>query len=91
MKKIHLVLPSALKKHMPNIEMLDVDGGTLEDVFSALEDNYQGVTERLLDEGEVRPFLKIFIGETDIKTSGGLNTPIKDGDQLTVLLSHAGG
>ncbi|MDP5210673.1 MoaD/ThiS family protein [Microbulbifer sp. 2205BS26-8] len=93
MKSIKLNFPSALQKFMPGIVEVDVEGDTLMDLFSTLDDCSlsNDISERIIDDGELRPFLRMFLDERDVKQCGGLSAPIKDGDELTILMSNAGG
>ncbi|MEW5250669.1 ubiquitin family protein [Microbulbifer sp. 2201CG32-9] len=93
MKSIKLNFPSALQKFMPGIFEVDVEGDTLMDLFRTLDDHSPSndISERMIDDGDLRPFLRMFLGEKDVKQQGGLSAPIKDGDELTVLMSNAGG
>ena len=91
MKTAHLTLPAALKKIMPSIEKVEFPGETLKDVLQALDSVEPGVSQRLLDNDQLRPFLRVYVGEQDARLAGGLDTKVNDKDHITILLSQAGG
>ena len=60
-------------------------------VITALESNYSGITERLMDDGKLNRFVNIYVNDEDVRFSGGLDTSVSDGDSVTILPAVAGG
>ena len=51
-----------------------------------------GIKERLCDEsGELRRFINIYVNGEDIRFLSGLQTPVKDGDEVSIVPAVAGG
>ena len=54
--------------------------------------SFRGVKERLCDEsGELRRFINIYVNGEDIRFLSGLETPLKDGDEVSIVPAVAGG
>mgnify|MGYP003555767615 CR=1 FL=1 len=54
--------------------------------------NRAGIAERLVDEkGEVRRFVNVYVNEEDIRFLTGSQTPLKDGDEISIIPAIAGG
>jgi molybdopterin synthase sulfur carrier subunit len=57
-----------------------------------LERRYAGIKARLCEEsGEVRRFVNIFVNDEDIRFLNGLDTELKDGDEVSIIPAIAGG
>ena len=57
-----------------------------------LESRYPGIQERLLDdEGQVRRFVNVYVNEEDIRFLQEKDTPLKDGDEVSIIPAIAGG
>ncbi|MFB6196082.1 MAG: ubiquitin-like small modifier protein 1 [Haloplanus sp.] len=68
------------------------DGSTVRDVLSALESDYEGLDGQLLDEeGELQPNLNILKNGREVLHMEGPETPMEDGDTLSVFPPVAGG
>jgi molybdopterin synthase sulfur carrier subunit len=61
-------------------------------VLRSLTDAYPGLEDRLRDEkGEVRRFINIYVNDEDIRFIQNLETPLKEGDQISIIPAIAGG
>jgi molybdopterin converting factor small subunit len=68
------------------------DGATLADVLAALEADNTGIAARVLDDnGALRRFVNIYVGDEDVRFTDGLNTPVKAGATVSVIPAVAGG
>lgn len=89
-KKIRI--PTPLRKLTNNEEVVEVDGATIGDAITELQSRYPGIKERLLDEkGEVRRFVNVYVNEEDIRFLQNQATPLKDGDEVSIIPAIAGG
>jgi sulfur-carrier protein len=68
-----------------------VDGGTVGEVLDALYEQFGELRERIADDGGLRRFVNVYIGGEDIRFLDGLETPVSDGDEVTILPAVAGG
>ena len=64
-----------------------VEGATVADVVTALDIAYPGVGHRLVDGGALRRHIIVFVGDEQ----SGLDTPVPDGAEVTVVTAVAGG
>ncbi len=60
-------------------------------VITDLENNYSGITERIVDGEKLHRFVNVYVNDEDVRFSGGLATEISDGDSVTILPAVAGG
>ncbi len=85
-------IPTPLRTLTKGSDEVTAAGGTVGDVVEDLERQYPGVKSRLCDDkGEVRRFVNIFLADEDIRFLQGLKTPVKEGDQISIVPAIAGG
>jgi sulfur-carrier protein len=85
-------LPTILRKHAGNEAKVSAVGATLGDVLSDLESNYPGITKNVISEdGGLHRFINIYVNDEDVRYLGSLETPIADGDRVSILPAVAGG
>jgi molybdopterin converting factor small subunit len=71
---------------------VSVDGAPLREVLSNLEAAHAGFGERLFDaNGDLHKFVNIFVSDDDVRYLQGLDTPVKDGDTVSIIPAVAGG
>jgi molybdopterin synthase sulfur carrier subunit len=71
---------------------VEIAGNTVAEIIDNLGSAHPGIKERLYDEeGEVRRFINIYVNEEDIRFLTGKDTPLKDGDQVSIIPAIAGG
>jgi molybdopterin converting factor small subunit len=69
-----------------------VEGDTLAEVVSALEAAHPGIAARVLDdEGKLRRFVNVYVGDEDVRFASGLDTPTPAGSTVSVIPAVAGG
>lgn len=67
-------------------------GTTVAEVIAALDAAHPGIKQRLYDDsGKVRRFINIYVNDEDIRFLKGEETPIGDGDELSIVPAIAGG
>jgi molybdopterin synthase sulfur carrier subunit len=89
-KKVRI--PTPLRKLTNNEELVEVNAGTIGEAINELQTRYPGIGERLVDEkGEVRRFVNVYVNEEDIRFLKNQNTPLKDGDEISIIPAIAGG
>jgi molybdopterin synthase sulfur carrier subunit len=75
-----------------NEELVEVKAGTVGAAIAELQTRFPGIQERLLDEtGAVRRFVNVYVNEEDIRFLENQQTPIKDGDEVSIIPAIAGG
>jgi molybdopterin converting factor small subunit len=72
--------------------ILDGTTETVRQALTQLGSRLPAVHDRIFTEqGELRPHVNVFVGKTDIRWSGGLETPVNEGAELVILPSVSGG
>jgi len=90
--EVHVKIPTPLKKLTGEQDIIKAKGRTVGEVIQWLTETYPGLKERLRDEqGEVRRFINIYVNNEDIRFIQNLETPLKEGDQLSIIPAIAGG
>jgi sulfur-carrier protein len=85
-------IPTPLRKLTNNEELVEVNGATIAEAITELQTRYPGIRERLVDEkGEVRRFVNVYVNEEDIRFLKNQQTPLKDGDEISIIPAIAGG
>lgn len=85
-------IPTPLRKLTNNEEVVEVSAATIGDAIAELQARYPGIKERLLDEhGDVRRFVNVYVNEEDIRFLKNQQTPVKDGDEISIIPAIAGG
>ena len=88
---IEVRIPTILRTYTGGAKAVEGSGTTLEELFGDLDNRYGGLRERLQDESGLRRFVNVYLNDEDVRFLGGLATPVKDGDTVTVLPAVAGG
>ena len=84
-------IPAALRTLTGGVDEVKAAGVTVGDVIEDLDKRHPGLKDRLLDEKGVRRFINIYVGEEDVRFTGGLGTELKAGDQISIIPAIAGG
>ena len=67
------------------------EAGTVGEVLDGLYDRYDGLRDRIAEDGDLRRFVNVYVGGEDIRFLEGLDTAVEDGDEVTILPAVAGG
>lgn len=84
-------IPAALRTLTAGADEVKAAGKTVGEIIEDLEKRHPGLKDRLLDEKGVRRFINIYVGEEDVRFTGGLSTELKPGDQISIVPAIAGG
>jgi molybdopterin synthase sulfur carrier subunit len=85
-------LPAILRKYAGGDAHVDADGATLREVLTNLEASYPGITKNVVtDDGGLHRFINIYVNDEDVRYLGSLETPVADGDTISLLPAVAGG
>jgi molybdopterin synthase sulfur carrier subunit len=89
-KKVRI--PTPLRKLTNNEELVEVNAATIGAAIQELQARFPGIAERLVDDkGEVRRFVNVYVNEEDIRFLKNKETPLKDGDEISIIPAIAGG
>jgi sulfur-carrier protein len=85
-------IPTQLRNLSGGAGEVSVEGATVAEVLKALDAEHPGFAERLYDDGgSLRRFVNVFLAEEDIRFLDGLDTPVTDGQTLSIVPAVAGG
>jgi molybdopterin converting factor small subunit len=85
-------VPTTLRTLTGGVASVDVEGATLSEVLDALESAHPGFRDRLVDDdGELRRFVNVFVADDDVRFLDGLETPVPDGETVSIVPAVAGG
>ena len=85
-------IPTPLRKLTNNEEVIEVTAATVGAAITELQNRYPGIKERLVDDsGAVRRFVNVYVNEEDIRFLQNQETPLKDGDEVSIIPAIAGG
>jgi molybdopterin synthase sulfur carrier subunit len=85
-------IPTPLRKLTQNQEIVDAEGRTIREVLNSLEVTYPGLKERICDEQDhIRRFVNVFVNDEDIRFLQESETPVKSGDEVSIVPAIAGG
>ena len=85
-------IPTPLQRLTNGQGEVACEGKTVTELLSDLERRYPGIKERICDQnGKLRRFVNVFVNEEDIRFLQGDQTPVKDGDEVSIIPAIAGG
>ena len=85
-------LPTQLRPAAGGAAEAEVDGTTVGEVLEGLFERFGELRERISEDGgELRRFVNVYVGGEDIRFLDGLQTPVPDGAEVTILPAVAGG
>jgi molybdopterin converting factor small subunit len=92
MSEIVVRIPAPLRAFAAGQDELRAAAGTVSEVLGELAERHPQLVHRLLTpEGDLRPFVNVFIGRSNIRGLQGLATPVPAGEVMSILPAVAGG
>ncbi len=89
---IKVRMPTPLRPRTKGQGEVETKAGSVVEMIEALNGAHPGIKDRLCDEtGELRRFVNIYVNEEDIRFLKGKDTPLKDGDEVSIVPAIAGG
>ena len=85
-------IPTQLRELSGGASEVSVEGGTVKEVLAALDAGHPGFAGRLHDDdGNLRRFVNVFLADEDIRFMDGVDTPVTDGQTVSIVPAVAGG
>ena len=85
-------IPTILRTYTGGESEVSASGDTLAEVLDDLEASYAGIKARILDDnGNLRRFVNVYVGNDDVRFLDNLDTPTPAGTQISVIPAVAGG
>ena len=87
--KVHI--PAPMRQHTGGLAVVETAGGSVQDVLDGLAKQYPAITDRIMEGGQIRRFVNVFVNDEDIRYLDSLQTAVKDGDEVAIIPAVAGG
>ena len=85
-------IPTPLRRHTGGAAKLSCTASNLNELLSALDEKFPALKPHLRDDsGQIRRFLNIYVNEEDIRFLGGESYRFREGDEVLLVPSIAGG
>jgi MoaD family protein len=88
---VSVKIPTQLRAATDGQAVAEVDGATVGEVLDSLYECFGELRSRIAEDGGLRRFVNVYVGGEDIRFLSGLETPVSDGDEITILPAVAGG
>ncbi len=89
---VTLLIPAPLRRFTNEQASVQVEAGTVAEALAALDAEYPGIRERICEpDGRLRRFVSVFVNGRDVRSLQGLETPLRDGDEVGIIPAMAGG
>ncbi len=88
---VRIHIPTPMRQHTDNQAVVEATGTTVKALLDNLAQKFPGIAQRLLENGQVRRYVNVYLNDEDIRYLDNLATPVKDGDELSIIPAVAGG
>ena len=89
---VRVRIPTPLRKFTGGQETVEVDGDSVGAILDAVEAAHPGLKERICEaDGAVRRFVNIYVNGDDVRFLDNLTSPVKEGDEVSIVPAIAGG
>ena len=92
---VEVRIPTILRTYTDGEKAVSGEGATLSEVIEHLEANHPGIKDRLIEakdgQSDLRRFVNVYVNDEDVRFTGGLETTVAEGDNVTILPAVAGG
>ena len=89
---IKVRIPHTLRRLTGHEEVVELNATTVADVIDGLHARFNGIRERLVDNrGAIRGSVLVFVNDEDIRFLQNEKTPLRDGDEISIIPAFAGG
>jgi MoaD family protein len=85
-------IPTILRGYTGGEKAVSGEGSTLKELLVDLDSRHEGLRGRLVaEDGSLNRFVNVYLNDEDVRFLGGVETPLSDGDVVTILPAVAGG
>lgn len=89
---VKVLIPTPLQKFTNEKATIECNANNVGELINSLESSCPGIKARLCDEdGKPRRFLNFYVNSEDIRFLEGTETPLTDGDEVSIVPAVAGG
>ena len=84
-------IPPTLRPEVGGERQVEASGGTIREVLENLVERFPALGAQLFEDGDVAPFVNVYLRGEDVRTLDGGDTPVREGDTVILLPAMAGG
>jgi molybdopterin converting factor small subunit len=84
-------LATPLRKFSDGKPEITAKGATLEEVIKNIDEERPGFADKVLENGEIKRFINIYVNNEDVRMGDGLKTKVGDNDVISILPAVSGG
>ena len=84
-------IPSQLRSLTNGAAEIEVVGSNVREAIAQVNASYSGIGDRILDDGQIRRFVNVFVEDEDVRFLSGLDTSVQDGQTISIVPAVAGG
>ena len=84
-------VPPVLRSEAQGAREVVASGATVRELLEDLTAQVPALGEKVFDGSEIRPYVNVYVDGEDVRTSGGLDAPVRDGATVVLLPAMAGG
>ena len=89
---IKVRIPSPLRNYTNGADIVETGGATVGEVLNALKEKAAGIETRLFKgPNQLNRFVNVYLNDEDIRFQKNLDTPVKEGDEISIVPAIAGG
>jgi molybdopterin synthase sulfur carrier subunit len=88
---VRIHIPTPMRQHTEGQAVVETTGATVQAALDDLGRKFPAVVQRVFDKGQIRRFVNVYLNDEDIRYLDSLATPVKDGDELSIIPAVAGG
>jgi sulfur-carrier protein len=84
-------IPPMLRGEVGGARHVPAHGGTVRELLDDLMRRFPGLRPQLVEDGDIAPFVNVYVEGEDVRTLEGLDTSVHDGSTVILLPAMAGG
>ena len=84
-------VPPVLRSEAGGAREVEASGGTVRELLEDLKSRVPALGDKVYDGAEIRPYVNVYVDGEDVRTSGGLDAPVRDNATIVLLPAMAGG
>ena len=88
---VEVKVTATLQKMVGGQRVIEGEGTTVGEVIDDLERKHPGIKDMVMVDGQIHRFVNIYLNDEDVRFLSQLDTPLKEGDVLSILPALAGG
>lgn len=89
---VEVKVPTILRKHTGGEKVVEAKGANLRELLEDLDERHPGIRQAIVTEnGDLHRFINIYLNDEDVRFLGSLETPVSEGDTVSILPAVAGG